>query len=514
MPLLHRFYIRLSLILLALLIALALLQAAVSLRIFQERQTEVDQRVNRNLAADMAAELEPRLRTLAEAGQGLGEGASGSKEGASGTKAGAGGESREDIGEAIHYMMVLNPSIEIYILNRDGRVLAFFAEPGKQVSQQEVALEPIRSFLHGEEPLPILGDDPRHPDQRKHFSAAPIELGGGREGYLYIVLESSRYAEARSELEYSYLLRALVRSALLALPLVALLGLMVFFLLTRRLQNLTRTVCEFGRGDFSPRVRLRGRDEIGELARSFNEMADMIEENHRRLEKADRERRELTAGISHDLRTPLSSIRGYTETLIEKDAELSGEQRRRYLEIIRGRTEALGRLVKELFELATLESRDEAPEGEQFSLSELAHDTVMQMQPEAEERGIKLVIREPESLFLCTGDVGLIERALANLIRNALEHTPAGGRVEVTLRPGEPWVRLAVSDNGQGIAPEELASIFERFRQGTRSRGTGSGSSGLGLAIARRIVELHGGRIDAQSSPGEGSTFFFELPSL
>jgi signal transduction histidine kinase len=418
----------------------------------------------------------------------------------------------EEIGAVIHYMMVLNPSIEIYILDRQGRILAFFAEPGREVGQERVDLRPIRAFLQERRPLPILGDDPRRPGQRKHFSAAPLDLGGGRRGYLYIVLESSRYAEARAELEYSYLSRALLQSALMALPLVGLLGLALFFLFTRRLQELTRIVRSFGKGDYSARAPVRSRDEIGELAGSFNEMANTIEESHRRLEKADRQRRELTAGVSHDLRTPLSTIRGYTETLLEKEDGLTREERRRYLEIIRGRTEALGRLVKDLFELATLEARDETPAGERFSLSELVHDTVMQLQVEAEKREIALAVREPESLFFCDGDVGMIERALSNLIRNALEHTPAGGRVELTIDEVQDGVRVAVSDNGEGIPAEELAGIFDRFvRRAPRRRGAAA-RSGLGLAIARRIVELHGGRVDARSTPGRGSTFFFELP--
>jgi signal transduction histidine kinase len=499
MPQLRRFYVKLSLVVLALLLALVVLQAAISLRIFQQRQTEVDQRVNRDLAADMAGEIEPHLHSRR------------------GQEAGLEEETLQTVGEAIHYMMVLNPAVEIYLLDGGGEILAFFAEPGKRVRQERVDLEPVRAFLAERQPLPILGDDPRRPGERTHFSAAPVDLGGGQRGFLYIVLESSRYAEARQELEYSYLVRALGRSVLMALPLVAVLALMIFFLLTRRLEALTRTVRAFGGGDLSPRAQERARDEIGELARSFNEMADTITESRRRLEEADRQRRELTAGISHDLRTPLSSIRGYAETLLQKRGELEPEQQRRYLQIILGRTEALGRLVRDLFELSTLEAREARPEGERFSLSELAHDTVMQLQPAARERGLNLLVREPESLFWVKGDVGLIERALSNLITNALTHTPAEGRVEVTLTEVNGFVRTAVSDTGSGIDAEELKRLFDRFSTGGRAGGGEGGGrrggSGLGLAIARRIVELHDGSIAARSTPGRGSTFFFDLPA-
>ena len=154
MPQLRRFYVKLSLVVLALLLALAVLQAVISLRIFQQRQTEVDQRVNRNLAADMAGEIEPHLHSRRGQAAGLEE------------------ETLKTVGEAIHYMMVLNPAVEIYLLDGGGEILAFFAEPGKRVRQERVDLEPVRAFLAERQPLPILGDDPRRPGERTQIGRA------------------------------------------------------------------------------------------------------------------------------------------------------------------------------------------------------------------------------------------------------------------------------------------------------------------------------------------------------
>jgi signal transduction histidine kinase len=480
----RRFYMRLSLIFLVLLVALAALQALVALRTFEMRRVEIDQRVNRGLAADMAGEIEPHLE---EGGQ------------------------PEDVGSVIHYMMVLNPAVEIYVLDAEGRILAFFAEGTRELGLEDVDLAPVRAFLEGQL-LPIYGDDPRRPGTPRHFSAAPLDLGGGRSGYLYIVLQSTRYHNALAELESAYLSDAVRDAFLVTVPLVALVGLLVFFVLTRRLQALTETVRAFGRGSYAPRARETGGDEIAELAESFNAMADTIEANLAELAQADRDRRTLVASISHDLRNPLSSIRGYTETLLDKDDVLQPADRRRYLHITLDRAARLSRLIDDLFELSKLEAPDSAPRREEFSLAELAHDLVMQMQPEADARGIALTAEEPEELFIVNADVQLTERCLANLMENALHHTPAGGAVTVGVRRCELGVRVLVRDTGSGVPPGEEERIFDRFNVGEGSRSSSREGSGLGLAIAKRVVELHGGRIGIESTGPAGSVFYFEYP--
>jgi signal transduction histidine kinase len=477
--------VQLSLIFLVLLLLLGILHVATARRAFEMRQVEIDQRVNRGLAADMAREIEPYL---------------------------AEGQQPEEVGSVIHYMMVLNPAVEIYVLDTDGRILAFFAEGGAELQTKEVDTGALEAFLAGE-PLPIYGDDPRRPGERRHFSAARLSLGSEETGYLYIVLRSSRYLTARAELESSFLFEALRDSVVFTVPLVAALGLLVFFALTRRLQRLTAAVRSFGQGSYSPRAAVSGRDEIGELALSFNEMADTIESNLAEIERADRERREFVASISHDLRNPLASIRGYTETLLEKDDELSVEERKRYLRISLDRAASLSRLIDDLFELSKLDSPNAEPRSERFSLAELVHDVSMQMQPAATAREVTLVAREPADLFMVEADVRLIERTLANLIENALRHTPRGGTVEVGIRRTEIGTRVSVADTGGGVPEDERERIFERFYIGDGSRARAREGSGLGLAIAKRVVELHHGAIGLESSSSSGSIFFFELPT-
>ena len=526
MTVFRRFYLRISAVFLVLLLVLAAAFVIVTVRTFERHRVEIDQQVNSGLAADMAREIEPYLDQ---------------------------GTQSEEVGSAIHYMMVLNPAVEIYLLDPEGSILAYFAEQKGDVGIDRVDLAPIREFFSQDRAFPIFGDDPRHPGERKHFSVAPLTLPSGDEGYLYIVLQSSLYDRARQNLGDIYLVEALRNSVLIALPSVAILGLLVFFLATRRLTGLTETVSTFAQGDYSVRARESAPDEIGELARTFNNMADTIAANHAQLQAADQQRRELIASISHDLRNPLASIRGYTETLLQKNDELPADERRRYLEVSLERSAALSRLVNDLFELATLDARDVAPAKEQFSLSELAQDVVLQMQPRADKRNVSLEFAEPQSLHLVTGDVGMIERAVTNLIDNAVKFSPPQGTVTVAVTPArqdasarpvastapgapaapgapphERGVTLSVTDQGPGVAPEEREHLFDLFYTGDRSRtgsttdGAGATGSGLGLAIARRIVELHGGAIGVDTATagegatsagsGPGSRFYFTLP--
>ena len=479
------FYIKLSLLFLLLLIIMAVISIAVTFRISQRHMIEVDQRVNRSLARDMAAEIEPQMKEGIEADQ---------------------------IGLIIHYMMVMNPAVEIYLLDSSGGILGFYATPGKEVVMEKVDLEPVNAFIEGKKSLPIFGDDPRHPGESKHFSAAPVSLGPTGSGYLYVVLRSSLYDSAAGELMEEYQLLALRNGVLITLPVVAIAGLILFFYLTQRLKSLTRSVRAFGSGDLKQRVSVRSKDEVGELADSFNTMADTIVDNIGKLEEADRLRRDLVMSVSHDLRNPLASIRGYLETLSLKGDSITPEQQKEYLDILLHNTTVLHHLIDNLFELSKLESEDISPNLEIFSLSELIQDVLMKMKPEQAKKELELVMNEPESLFRVRGDIGMIERVLTNIFENAVRYTPQGGRIEVKLLQTDGAVRTSINDTGHGIPEEDLPRIFDRFFIGDASRTHSKKGSGLGLAICKRILELHGSTIQVSSTPGQGSTFFFDLP--
>jgi predicted ATPase/signal transduction histidine kinase len=219
-------------------------------------------------------------------------------------------------------------------------------------------------------------------------------------------------------------------------------------------------------------------------------------------------RRDLIANVSHDLRTPLVSIRGYLEVLAAKHEVLDPAQRRSYLDTAVRQSEHLGTLIDELFELAKLDFKGITLQREAFQLAELVSDVLQKFRLMAAGRQVALELEASHELPLVHADLGLIERAFDNLIGNALKHTPAGGCVTVRLQAGSGSVDADVIDTGAGIAANDLPFIFDRFY-----RGGGSAGAGLGLAITRRIVELHAGTITVQSSAA-GSSFRFGVPTL
>jgi signal transduction histidine kinase len=243
-------------------------------------------------------------------------------------------------------------------------------------------------------------------------------------------------------------------------------------------------------------------------------MAKRIEEQIVKLEDQDRFRREMVANVSHDLRTPLTHLHGYLETLILKDDSLGPEERLEYLEIALQHAKRLGRLVSDLFELAKLDAMIEPLERERMPVGELVQDIAQKYRLPAEDRGVSLSAELAAELLWISADVGLIERALENVLDNALRYTPEGGRIDIKLEPLGEWLRIEVCDTGPGIAPSELPLVFDRFHRVQKSGDASEAmGSGLGLAIAKRAVELHGGNILCESTVGEGTTFRFELPA-
>jgi predicted ATPase/signal transduction histidine kinase len=223
-------------------------------------------------------------------------------------------------------------------------------------------------------------------------------------------------------------------------------------------------------------------------------------------------RRELIANVSHDLRSPLASLRGYLETVLLKERTLSDADRRAYLEIALRDAQQMQSLIDELFELARLDFDGYRIEAEPVQLGELARDVAQKLGLEAERRRVRLDLDVDAGLGLAHADVGLIERALTNLLDNAFAHTPGGGRVELSVRGQGAQLLLRVSDSGSGIAPQDLPHIFERFYRADPSRRRGASGAGLGLAIVKRIVELHGGQIHVDSAVGQGTRLGFTLP--
>jgi signal transduction histidine kinase len=484
-PLLPTFYARLSTIFLVLILALGGGCIVIGFRSANSLFDGVEQLLNRDYARSIAGELAPLV---------------------------AGGFSAEKVRGAIHYMMVLNPMVEIYLLDSRGRILAYFLNPAERIVRDTVDLGPVRAFLDSGGHTLLRGADPRAARRDRPFSAAPLAMGG-EQGYVYIILGGEAYDASLRTIRDSYYLRAGLVAFLLALFATLIVGLVVFFLLTRRLRTLSAAVQGFQGGDLARRVEARGTDELGALGRSFNGMAATIEADVEKLRHAERLRRDLVGNISHDLRSPLTSLQGSLETLAMKDPLLTSGERRSFLDIGLRNAGSLQKLVEELFELATLEARQAPLKREPVQVADLAQDVALKLAPQAGKAGVRLDVDQPRELPLVACDIGMIERVLTNLIDNALRFTPAGGSVKVGLERENGGVRVSVADTGAGISPEDLPHVFERFYRADKSRDRATGGAGLGLAIARQIVELHGGALDVHSRVGEGASFSFTLAS-
>jgi two-component system OmpR family sensor kinase/two-component system sensor histidine kinase BaeS len=301
-------------------------------------------------------------------------------------------------------------------------------------------------------------------------------------------------------------LRGLV-SAGLALAAV-LLALAAFFSrrLSAPLRRLTEAARRLAAGDWNARVAGGGVRELHDLADAFNSMAAS-------LARADQQRRQLTADVAHELRTPLSVMRGRLEGIQDGIYPATAEQ----MDLLLDEVALLERLIEDLRLLALADAGQLPLYPEPLDAAHLLHDAARALAPQAESQQVALDVQVAPDLPEVAADPQRIAQVLSNLVGNAVRHTPAGG--QVTLHawaahpPGlVPALVIAVADTGSGIAPADLPHIFDRFWRADRARTRSSGGAGLGLAIARRIVEAHGGQIGAQSQPGHGTTVTFTLP--
>lgn len=415
-------------------------------------------------------------------------------------------------------LMAVNPSVEVYLLDAGGRIQSYSAPEGA-VKRLQVDLAPVRRLL-GSGALPIFGDDPRSPDGRKVFSAAPLKAAGRDAGYVYVILQG----ESRESLAARVNAGSAANAMLWSMALVALLGLVAglaaFRLITRPLRTLTEAVrgLETQGMSWLPQARpllrqaARSGGEIALLGQSFERLAQRTQEQWQALRNQDQQRRELFANLSHDLRTPLTSLHGYLETLRMKSEVLEPQEQRRYLDIALEQSRKVGRLAQEMFELARLEYGVVKPEMEQFFLTDLLQDVFQKFELAVEAKHQRLVADIAPGLPPITADLAMMERVLMNLIDNAVRAAPEGGEITVELQPhAQGGIEVTVRDTGPGISAALQEHLFERPAFTGYAAAQGARSGGFGLMIVHRILQLHESTIRLMSRPGAGAVFRFVL---
>lgn len=282
---------------------------------------------------------------------------------------------------------------------------------------------------------------------------------------------------------------------------------------TERINLLKSAAEKLAGGDLQTRVPVNGRDEVAALSTTFNQMAEQLQLADQKQRELESLRRDLIAWVGHDLQTPLASMRAILEALSDGVVD-EPEMVKRYLLTAQRDVMSLSALIDDLFQMSQLDAGGFPLQCAPSSLSDLVSDTLESFSQLAKQQEITLEGEVESDVDPVLMDTQAIGRVLNNLISNALRHTPSHGRVSVWVRRGGSGVDVTVSDTGVGIRIQDIPHIFERFYRGdaSRSRSRGTSGAGLGLAIARGIVQAHGGDIQVQSEPGKGTQFTFHLP--
>ncbi|MCB2203698.1 HAMP domain-containing histidine kinase [bacterium] len=477
-------YWRISAIFLVLLLVLSAIYIYVAAFTAEMYFQEASQRLNSTVAAQIASDITPFVD---------------------------GKVNTESLEQVFHNVMVINPSIEVYLLDTTGRILSYYA-PNKTMQHDRISMDPIQEFIRTEGKSFVMGMDPKKEEGEKVFSAAAIEKDGKLQGYIYVILEGEEYESSTSFLLGSYILRIGTRTVFITLAAAILIGLLAIRSITKNVRTIRNTMQEFKSGNVDARIHMPGKGELTDLAESFNHMADTITQNMEEIKTLDTLRRELVANVSHDLRTPLAIIQGYVETVLMKDDSLDPGDKMRYLSTVLSSTERLRKLVEELFELSKLEAKQTKPKLELFSIAELVQDVAQKFDVLARQKNITVRTVLPHDLPPVNADIALIERVLQNLVDNALKFTPESGTITIALSKSDVGVNVEIIDSGEGISPEDLPHVFERYTQGGKDLASLEEGTGLGLAIVKKILEAHGVTISVKSAIREGTAFSFQLP--
>ena len=444
----------------------------------------------------------------------------------------------QEFTEFLRSLVLFEPDSQLYLLDSQGTVLA---STGEVVLPKgfKVALGPVMEAI-GDTPMPyVLGDDPERMDASAVIAARPLRRAVIRNevevpGYLYLVCHKRILPEGRlAALRSTFAQPALVM-VLAVVALGTLLAAWVTAAVTRPLARLTAVVSRVTRdgldkigaatspADADALDATSVRDEFGQLSNGIRAMLAALRAQWSTLRRLDHFRREGVSNLSHDLRSPLTATAACLETLENRWAgDEAREADRQLLEVARRNTHNAARLVRSLGDLAQLDEPEFKLRGEVMDVSELLDDVALRFTERAARQGLRIVStahasHAPAGAPRAAVDVELFERAIANLIDNALKFCPPAATITLATLASGDEVQVTVSDTGPGIAVADLPHLFNRFYQSrqTVAPATGEGGKGLGLAIVKRIIELHGGQVAVDSAPGAGTRVLLSLPRV
>lgn len=497
---LNSFYSKLIVALLASFILVSIFMIFLMTELTEGYQHEIEQKLHRKLAQHMVKEQQ-----LLKAGK------------------------LDDVAlkSAFHDMMVLGPAFEFYVLDTQGTIQTYSAEPGK-VKRTRINLDAIHTFLSEDAVYPVLGEDPRSTSKHKIFSASEIREGDTLIGYLYIIIGGEKYDDVVKVLQESHIIKLGLWGGMAALCFMLLTLIVTFGLLTKPLRKLSDDMLLFRQSGFklSSEKLQKGMnnwneqgDEIHRVGATFRDMACEMQSQYEKVKTTDELRKELISYVSHDLRTPLSALLGYLETWQLSKESLSDAEKDELIRIALENGHHINNLVEQLFELARLDSEHVSLNLEQVSLADISYDVAQSLSLLAKSKGITIDVEHPENdALLVSADLPKLERVLVNLIDNAIRHCGEGDQIKVHLQRAyraqhteQENVSVHVMDTGTGIPEEDIPHIFDAYYRAKNSTKSKKGNSGLGLAISKKIIELHGEGISVESEEGKGTCFSFSM---
>lgn len=429
-------------------------------------------------------------------------------------------------------LVLYEPDVRLYLLSADGSVLASSSDAPIAASYR-VPMAPVRQAASPAPVTYVMGADPADPSKQAIVAARPlheqaIRPASNADGFLYLVCQPMPFSRDRVDTLLGTLAQPGLILVLLLVVGMAVLAVWVTATITRPLARLTGAVGAVTREGLdgaapgaAPAALARvpgteARDEFGQLARGMDAMLQTLRSQWTTLRRLDHFRREGVSNLSHDLRSPLTATVACLETLQNRwDAADADASNRELVAVALRNTHNAARMVRSLGDLAQLDEPEFKLRTSGLDMAELVGDVAMRFAARASARGVALEAEEPEGPVVAEVDNELLERALANLVDNALKFCPAGARITMAAQAAGNQVQLTVRDTGPGIAQDEQPHLFDRFYQSRQSTApaTGEGGKGLGLAIVKRIAELHGGTVTIASDEGRGTAVTLTLPA-
>ncbi len=405
--------------------------------------------------------------------------------------------------------MVISPSAEVYFLDTTGKVIAFHAN-NNNIKQWNLPLEQIKKYINSQGSQFIKGPDPRDPENQKIFSASEVLEHNRKLGYIYVIFSSSEYRNVTQMLYNSHI----ANLAILAFVCIILLSVIISIIYLNRIQQnfnrMLHVLKKFEEGDFEARFKIKEQHELAPVAEAFNNLADLLVYNINSLTKSEKNRKDFIATISHDLRTPLAILRGYTETLlIKKQNKITPEELDNYIQVILNKIMQVENMVKDLFELSKMESVEFKANKEPFVLSEIVQETVNTFQLNAIDKKIDLKCTQCQYHVWIDADISLMERVIQNLMDNAVKNTAENGSVKVTMQVENKNLIFKIENTGSILSERLLEWINSSETTEYVER---PAKSGLGLVIVKRILRLHGSYLKAYIQNNSSNIFTFSMP--